>query len=128
MSTQVKANPFDTFVNNILTTVNGVIAVCVVEIETGMTLASHSNTDFDPEVASAYNVEVVKSKLKAIRALGIKESIDDIIITLSTQYHIINVSKKGKHMVYLATEKQNVNLAMARNAMRQEIHKIEKSF
>ncbi|MBR10516.1 MAG: hypothetical protein CMP48_22885 [Rickettsiales bacterium] len=128
MSTQVKTSPFDTFVNNILNTVNGVIAVCVVEIDTGMTLASHSYTDFDPEVASAYNVEVVKSKFKAIKALGIKESIDDILITLSSQYHIISVSKKGKHMVYLAADRQQANLALARNTMRLEIQKLEKSF
>ncbi|WP_421877109.1 roadblock/LC7 domain-containing protein [Marinoscillum sp.] len=79
-----------------------------------MSLGSFSDGKLDPDVASAYNVEVVKSKLKAIEALGLKDSIDDILITLDTQYHLINCTEKGTHMIYLAADKKKANLALLR--------------
>ena len=45
--------------------VTGVIATAVVDLESGMTLAAKTNRpDFDLAVASAYNSELVKQKLK----------------------------------------------------------------
>ncbi|MDB6103259.1 MAG: hypothetical protein JWO52_3258, partial [Gammaproteobacteria bacterium] len=50
--------------------VTGVIATAVVDLESGMTLAAKSNrSDFDLAVASAYNSELVKQKMKIMRAL-----------------------------------------------------------
>jgi len=108
---------------------NGVVAVSLVEISSGMTLGSFSDGKLDPEIASAYNVEVVKAKLKAIEALGLKgkESIDDILITLNTQYHLINCSENGEHMIYLAADKEKANLAMLRTIVRKGIQGIQKS-
>lgn len=103
------------FINTAKSSTEGIHAVCVVEISSGMPLGSWSDGKLDPEIASAYNVEVVKSKLKAINALGLKEGIDDILITLDSQYHLINCTKGGSHMVYLAADKGKANLAMLRN-------------
>lgn len=97
---------------------NGVHAVTVVEIESGMALGTFSTGKLDPEVASAYNVEVVKAKLKAIEALGLKETIDDILITLTSQYHLINCTENGAHMIYLAADKDKSNLAILRSIVR----------
>ena len=104
---------------------NGVHAVTVVEIESGMALGTFSTGKLDPEIASAYNVEVVKAKLKAIEALGLKESIDDILITLSSQYHLINCTENGAHMIYLAADKDKANLAMLRNIVRKGAESIK---
>lgn len=106
--------------------IEGVHAVTVVEISSGMALGSFSNGKVDPEIASAYNVEVVKAKLKAIDALGLKENIDDILITLSSQYHLINCSDNGAHMIYLAADKNKANLAMLRTIVRKGIEGIQK--
>ncbi|MEL7145994.1 MAG: hypothetical protein AAFO69_06475 [Bacteroidota bacterium] len=97
---------------------SGVHAVTVVEIDSGMALGTFSNGKLDPEIASAYNVEVVKAKLKAIEALGLTESIDDILITLTSQYHLINCTENGQHMIYLAADKDKSNLAILRNVVR----------
>ena len=112
------------FING-LKAVNGVHAVSVVEISSGMTLGAFSDGNLDPEVASAYNVEVVKAKMQAIEALGLDENIDDILITLSSQYHLINCTENGQHMVYLAANKEKSNLALLRNAIRKGIDSLQ---
>ncbi|MGB3466210.1 MAG: hypothetical protein WBA74_13110 [Cyclobacteriaceae bacterium] len=120
-----KTDFVNTFINE-AQEIDGVHAVTVVEISSGMTLGSFSNGKVDPEIASAYNVEVVKAKLKAIEALGLKETIDDILITLTSQYHLINCSENGGHMIYLAADKGKANLAMLRAIVRKGIEGIQK--
>ncbi len=122
-----KANAVTDFINNARNDADGIVAVTVVEIDSGMTLGNWSDGSLDPDVASAYNVEVVKAKLKAIDALGLKESIDDILITLDSQFHIINCTSKGTHMVYLAADKKKGNLAILRNLVKNGTKSIEAS-
>ena len=62
--------------------VSGFIAVSITEVKTGISYYSLSaNSSFDPELASAYNLEVVKAKLNAIKALGLDQKIENIINT-----------------------------------------------
>ena len=52
-------------------------------------------------MAAAGNTEVVRDKLKTMRRLGLNDVIDDILITLGKQYHIIRpVSRKEGVFVY----------------------------
>ncbi|WP_337967637.1 hypothetical protein [uncultured Flavobacterium sp.] len=103
------------FQNDLKENINGFIAVSVTEVETGMSYCSLSlNPNFDPELASAYNLEVVKAKLSAIKALGLDQKINDILITLSDQIHIIDVSEDGKYFIYLAVDSTKANLGLTR--------------
>jgi len=103
------------FQNSLKENINGFIAVSVTEIETGMSYSSLSvDSSFDPELASAYNLEVVKAKMNAIKALGLNEKINDILITLSNQLHILDVSEDGKYFIYLAVDSKNANLGLTR--------------
>ncbi|NHN26694.1 hypothetical protein FIA58_013495 [Flavobacterium jejuense] len=104
-----------TFVDDLKSNVSGFIAVAVTEVKTGMSYKSLSvNQSFDPELASAYNLEVVKAKMTAIKALGLKEDIEDIMITLTNQIHIISISENGEYFVYLAVDSSKANLGMSR--------------
>jgi CRP-like cAMP-binding protein len=87
-----------------------------------MALASHTNSPtVNPETAAAYNTEVVKQKQKAMSALKLQgEKIDDILITLSNQLHLINLSDDGKKFIYLVVNSRETNLAIARDVCRQE--------
>ncbi len=118
------------FVNKLIETAEestaGIHAISVVELSSGMALGSHSDGKIDPDIASAYNVEVVKSKLKAIDALGLNETIEDILITLNSQYHLIACTAGGTHMLYLAADKKKSNLAILRTIVRQAIETLEK--
>ncbi|MDX6180704.1 hypothetical protein SGQ44_00965 [Flavobacterium sp. Fl-77] len=103
------------FQNDLKENINGFIAVSVTEVETGMSFCSLSlNPNFDPELASAYNLEVVKAKLSAIKALGLNQKINDILITLTDQIHIIDVSEDGKYFIYLAVDSTKANLGLTR--------------
>jgi hypothetical protein len=74
-----------------------------------------AGTGVDMEVAAAGNTEVVRSKMKTMRALGLDDEIEDMLITLGKQYHILRpcVHKEGT-FIYLVLDKQRSNLAMAR--------------
>ena len=103
---------------NIETDVNGVIATAAVDLESGMTLASKSNRgDFDLAVASAYNSELVKQKLKIMRALNLKVALEDMLLTLTDQIHLIKLLPGGTSFLYLAADRGATNLAILRNAV-----------
>ena len=114
----MSVNPNQT-VQSILKELPTLVAVAVVETETGMPLAFHSNvSDFDVETAAAYNTEVVKAKLKAISALKLNQTIQDILLTLTDQLHLLKLSPDGGKFIYLAVNAKDTNLAMARNVLK----------
>ncbi|WET03115.1 hypothetical protein NYQ10_13885 [Flavobacterium johnsoniae] len=99
--------------------VPGFIAVSVAEIASGMSYYSQSVVaDFDPELASAYNLEVVKAKMNAIKALNLHgQVVDNIMITLSSQMHIIDVSDNQQYFIYLAVDSTRANLGMTKSIL-----------
>lgn len=97
-----------------LMTLDGAMCAAVVDSSSGMMLGS-VGSGVDLEVAAAGNTEVVRSKQKVMRALGLNDVIEDILITLGKQYHIIRPSSRKEGIfVYLVLDKQRSNLAMAR--------------
>lgn len=109
------ANFLDKFKDDMKTNVPGFIALSVTEIDTGVSLVSHSEkADFDPEIASTFNLEVAKAKMAAIEALGLKSKIQDILITLTDQIHIVDVAENGDYFIYLAVDSSKANLGMTR--------------
>ena len=97
-----------------LSQVDGFLGAAVVDSSSGMVLGK-LGSGINLDVAAAGNTEVVKSKLKTMKALSLPDHIDDILITLTTQYHIIRpVAKKLGLFIYLAVHKDRANLAMSR--------------
>jgi hypothetical protein len=106
-------------VQNILKDLPTLLAVAVVETETGMALAGHANiAEFDIDTAAAYNTEVVKQKLKAIQALKLNQTVQDILLTLTDQLHLLRLSADGSKFIYLAVNSRDTNLAVARQVMK----------
>ena len=98
--------------------VSGVIATAVVDLESGMTLAAKSNRpEFDLAVASAYNSELVKQKMKIMRALNLKSNLEDMLLTLTDQFHLIKFLPGGTSFLYLAADRSGTNLAILRNSV-----------
>jgi hypothetical protein len=99
--------------------VPGFIAVSIAEIQSGMSYYSLSAvSEFDPELASAFNLEVVKAKMNAISALGLKnQAVSDIMITLTSQIHIIDISEDNLYMIYLAVDSSKANLGMTKSIL-----------
>ena len=72
-------------------------------------------------MVAALNTDFVKAKQNAIDELGLNQGIEDILITLSTQYHLIRPIQGApdeKLFLYLALNKAQANLAMARRDLK----------
>ncbi|MES2946622.1 MAG: hypothetical protein V4772_27465 [Pseudomonadota bacterium] len=97
-----------------LMTLDGALCAALVDSSSGMMLGQ-IGTGVDLEVAAAGNTEVMRSKLKTMRALGLNDVIEDILITLGKQYHILRpMARKEGLFVYLVLDKSKSNLALAR--------------
>ena len=95
-------------------TLDGAMCASVVDSTSGMMLGS-AGSGIDLEVAAAGNTEVVRAKYKTMRALGLGDVIEDILITLGKQYHIIRPSSRKEGVfIYVVMDKARSNLAMAR--------------
>lgn len=109
-------------INRIEGDMAGFIAASVVDLESGMTLSARSNrSDFDLAVASAYNSELVKQKLKIMKALGLKTTLEDMLLTLGDQLHLIKIFEGGTTFLYLAADRASTNLAIVRNSVNKHV-------
>jgi serine/threonine protein kinase len=98
-----------------LSEINGFIGGCLVDSDTGLMMASEGGAGFDLEAASAANTEVVRAKLQAIKLLGLDDHIDDILISLGKQLHLIRpLEKTPSVFIYVALDRKAANLGMAR--------------
>lgn len=97
-----------------LLAIDGASAVAVVDSASGMVLGKEG-TSLDLDLAAAGNTEVVKAKLNTMKSLGLNDTIDDILITLTSQYHIITpLPEKPQVFMYLVLDNAKSNLALAR--------------
>ena len=99
---------------------DGAIACAIVDWESGMTLGVAGGTDkFDVELAASGNTSVVKAKMAVMKSLGITGGIEDILITLQDQYHLIRpITAAGSLFLYVAIDKTKGNLGLARHRIR----------
>jgi hypothetical protein len=106
----------DTF-ERIASEIPGFIAASLVDLESGMTLGARSSrADFDLTAASAYNSEMVKQKQKIMKALNLRTTLEDMLITLGDQIHLIKLVTPTS-FVYLAADRAATNLAIVRTAV-----------
>ena len=107
----------DTF-DRVAQDVPGFVAASLVDLESGMTLGARSmRPDFDLTAASAYNSEMVKQKLKIMKALKLETSLEDMLLTLGDQFHLIKILPGGSSFLYLAADRSATNLAILRIAV-----------
>jgi hypothetical protein len=99
--------------------IDGAIGTCVVDSNSGMVLGqAGGGTSVNLEVAAAGNTEVVRAKRKTMKALDLKDSIEDILITLGKQYHLIRLLKSNDALfIYLVLDRGRSNLALARHTL-----------
>ena len=99
---------------------DGAIAVAVVDTANGMTVAQAQREPFEIELAGAANTEVVRAKLRAVSQLGLDMQIEDILITLTGQFHLIRLSERPDLeglFFYVVLDRARGNLALARRLL-----------
>jgi len=103
--------------------IEGSIGAALVDYTSGMALGvAGGNRDLDLTVAAAGNTDVIRAKMRTIELLNLNERIEDILITLDTQYHLIRpiTGRSGSGLfLYLALNKDRANLALARRQLQQ---------
>ena len=103
--------------------IDGASAAAVVDSNSGMVLGKAGGGGLDLDVAGAGNTEVVRAKIKTMRALGLNDTINDMLITLGKQYHLIRPSARTEGVfVYYVLDKNRANLALARRKV-QDVEK-----
>jgi len=94
--------------------IDGAMTAALVDSSSGMLLGG-AGSGVDLDVAAAGNTEVVRAKLRTVKSLGLNDSIEDILITLSSQYHIIRpLTATPEVFIYLVLDSARANLALAR--------------
>src|SRR5690242_6629529 len=104
-------------------TIDGAVGVCLVDWDSGMSLGALGGGKYlDLDVAAAGNTEVIRAKMRTMESLRPDDTIEDILITLSKQYHLIRLLRSSRSeqglFLYLVLDRGKANLALARHNLR----------
>ena len=104
-------------------TIDGAVGVCLVDWDSGMSLGALGGGKYlDLDVAAAGNTEVIRAKTRTMESLRLDDAIEDILITLGKQYHLIRLLRNSRAeqglFLYLVLDRQKANLALARHSLR----------
>jgi len=95
--------------------IDGAIGAALVDYKSGMTLGTIGGNRIDMELAGAGTTEVVRAEKEIIDQLKLDDRIEDILITLESQHHLIRVFHQNDNVfTYLVLDAEKSNLALAR--------------
>ncbi|MFF7598221.1 roadblock/LC7 domain-containing protein [Streptomyces mirabilis] len=119
----------DVSLKEMMTAAEGALGAAVVDYTSGMALGTlGGGKDLDLTIAAAGNTDVVRAKVRTMEQLGLKSRIEDILITLESQYHLIRpvAGRSGNGLfLYLVLDKARSNLAMARHQLKRVEEQLE---
>jgi hypothetical protein len=103
--------------------IEGAIGVALVDYTSGLTLGVMGGSPtMDMNIAAAGNTDVVRAKVRTMEMLGLQDNLEDILITLDSQYHMIRLlrTRRGTEalFIYMALNKSRANLGLARHQLR----------
>ncbi|MFF4792087.1 hypothetical protein ACFY2M_20480 [Streptomyces sp. NPDC001276] len=112
-----------------MTAVEGALGAAVVDYTSGMALGTlGGGKDLDLTIAAAGNTDVIRAKVRTMEQLGLNSQIQDVLITLGDQYHLIRLvaGRNGNGLfLYLVLDKSRSNPAMARHQLKRVEEQLE---
>jgi hypothetical protein len=103
--------------------IDGALGACLVDWDSGMSLGALGGGKYlDLDVAAAGNTEIVRAKMRTMESLRLDDAIEDILVTLGKQYHLIRLLKGARNsqglFLYLVLDRSKANLALARHSLK----------
>src|ERR1700682_6156676 len=103
--------------------IDGALGVSLVDWESGMSLGAIGGGKYlDLDVAAAGHTEGIRAKMRTMESLCLDDNIEDILISLSKQYHLIRLLKSARSdqglFLYLVLDRGKANLALARHSLK----------
>ncbi|WP_395293751.1 hypothetical protein ACF9IK_09160 [Kitasatospora hibisci] len=103
--------------------IDGALGAALVDLESGMALGTRSAApDLDLSLAAAGHTDIIRAARRTLAATDlVTEVIEDILTTLSTQYHLLRpLTRTGGAglSLSLVLDRTRANLAMARHQLR----------
>ncbi|UOQ78799.1 hypothetical protein MUN84_09825 [Hymenobacter sp. 5516J-16] len=108
-------------IHHLLAGLPELLGAAVVEVESGQALASYTTSrEFNLSKVVGFNAEVVRQQGRALAALqlGPEEQLEEILITLHSQLHLLRLLPDGRRFLYVAVDCRDTNLGIAREVMR----------
>lgn len=101
----------------------GALGAALLDAASGAPLRTEGGGErFDLTSAIAAAAAVSRARMRALRSLGVTEPADELLITLTGQYHLIRPLRRpgeaGGVLLYLALERSSANLAVARHELK----------
>ncbi|MDO7844909.1 hypothetical protein Q5H92_00960 [Hymenobacter sp. M29] len=119
-ASEINLSKIQKVINRALVDLPALTTIAVVEVTTANCLAHFSRSrGFDPVATAAHHAETVRQQQQALATLPKRgERLEDILIPLRKQLHLIRLSKNGQWFVYLAVKAQDTSLALAREVLK----------
>ncbi|MDO7850598.1 hypothetical protein Q4S41_03260 [Hymenobacter sp. CA1UV-4] len=119
-ASEINLSKIQKIIKQALADLPALTTIAVVEVTTANCLAHVSRArGFDPVATAAHHAETVRQQQQALAALSKRgERLEDILIPLRKQLHLIRLSKNSQWFVYLAVKAQDTSLALAREVLK----------
>jgi hypothetical protein len=95
---------------------DGAIGIALVDWESGLCLGTDGGGKlFDLDLAAAGNTDVVRAKMRTVESLRLNDTIEDMLVALDKQYHLIRLLRNPRNgsslFIYLVLDRGKANLA-----------------
>lgn len=97
------------------------LGAAVVAVESGQALATYTTArEFNLSKVIGFNAEVIRQQRRSMQALQLpaEEQLQEILITLNTQLHLLWLLADGRRFLYVVVDARDTNLGIARAVIR----------
>jgi hypothetical protein len=99
--------------------IDGAIGAALIDFVSGVCLGAKGGREIDMELAGAAITEVIRTKKQTLANVGVDKDIDEIIVELEEQYHLIQAFEQHDGIFsYLILDKADSSLPIARTHLR----------
>lgn len=94
----------------------GFLAAALYDMDTHTSIAAIDH-DAGPDINQSVmgHVDLVKAKRRTISELQLDDDVEDIVITMANEYHLLRLCRQHRQLFFLLTlDRKTANLAMAR--------------